>query len=184
MTRGPERIFDEYLVLTSQAGSREALDQLVRRWTPRLLRHASNMLGPGDDVARDVVQETWFAVVRGMRRLSDPARFPAWIYAIATRKCADAIRRRQRDRRLNSEVILETLTYPANADVSSDDGLDLRAALAALPRDQRIIVSMFYGDELSVEEIGAALGIPSGTVKSRLFNARGALKALMERMSA
>jgi RNA polymerase sigma-70 factor (ECF subfamily) len=184
MTRGPERIFDEYLVLTSQAGSREAADHLVRRWTPRLLRHASHMLGPGDDVARDVVQETWFSVMRGLRRLSDPARFPAWIYAIATRKCADVIRRKQRNRRLDSAVAMETLANPANTGVLPDDRMDLRAALAALPRDQLIIVSMFYGDDLSVEEIGAALGIPSGTAKSRLFNARQALKALMERVSA
>jgi RNA polymerase sigma factor (sigma-70 family) len=70
------------------------------------------------------------------------------------------------------------------AQTRADDGMDLRAALAALPRDQLIMVSMFYGDDLSVEEIGAALGIPSGTVKSRLFTARQKLKALMERISA
>ena len=184
MTRGPERIFDEYLVLASQAGSRQALDQLARRWTPRSLRHANHMLGGGDDSARDVVQETWSSVVRGLRRLDDPARFPAWIYAITTRKCVDVIRSKQRDRRRDAEIATETPTAPANAGASLDAGLDLRAAIAALPPDQRIIVSMFYGDDLSVEEIGAALGIPSGTVKSRLFTARHALKALMERISA
>ena len=180
MNRGPERILDEYLVVTGQAGSREALDQLARRWTPRLLRHASHLLG-ATDAARDVVQEIWMSVVRGLRNLDDPARFPAWIYAIATRKCADAVRRMTRERRLEGRAAAEALTEPSSADPHIDVELDMRAALARLPSEQRIVVAMFYADDLSIEEISGALTIPIGTVKSRLFNARQALKQLMER---
>ena len=114
MDDNPERPLDEYLVSLSQAGCTEALDGLVRRWTPRLLRYAARVLGGSDSVeaARDVIQETWIGAIRGLRGLRDPAQFPAWIYGIATRKCADAIRANTRRRRLDA--------HAATAEVSLD----------------------------------------------------------------
>lgn len=52
MQRGPERVLDEYLVASAKAGSQEALDQLVRRWTPRLLRYAARVMSDTDFGAR------------------------------------------------------------------------------------------------------------------------------------
>lgn len=176
MQRGPERVLDEYLVLTAQAGSRVALDELARRWTPRLLRHAQHLLGSTDQ-AGDAVQETWLAVVRGLRRLEDPARFPGWIYAIATRKCADAIRKNVRLRSFREGAKDDPTN--AGAPHNADDSLDMRGALARLPSDQGVVAAMFYGADLSVEEIAGALAIPAGTVKSRLHHAREALKTML-----
>jgi RNA polymerase sigma factor (sigma-70 family) len=71
------------------------VDGLARRWTPRLLRYATRVLrGSSEAVeaARDVVQDTWIGAIRGLGGLRDPAQFRAWIYGIATRKCADVIR--------------------------------------------------------------------------------------------
>jgi RNA polymerase sigma-70 factor (ECF subfamily) len=176
MQRGPDRVLDEYLVLSAQAGSAVALDALARRWTPRLLRHAQHLLGSGEQ-ARDAVQETWLAIVRGMRSLDDPVRFPGWAYAIATRKCADAIRGSARLRafRARMQSDPEQQQTGERAETSSD----IRAALRRLPRDQALVVSMFYGADLSVEEIAAALAIPAGTVRSRLHTAREALKTMI-----
>ncbi|MBC7767438.1 MAG: sigma-70 family RNA polymerase sigma factor [Phycisphaerales bacterium] len=178
MQRSPERVLDEYLVLTAQAGSRVALDELARRWTPKLLRHAQHLLGSADQ-AGDAVQETWLAVARGIRRLEDPARFPGWVFAIATRKCADTIRGSARLRSFREEAKND----PTNEETprGADDVLDMRRALARLSRDQAVVMAMFYGADLSVEEIAAALAIPAGTVKSRLHNARETLKANWER---
>lgn len=176
MQRGPERVLDEYLVLTAQAGSRIALDELVRRWTPRLLRHAQHLLGSADQ-ASDAVQETWLAVLRGLRRLEDPARFPGWVYAIATRRCADSIRGSVRLRSFRDE----TQSDPTNEEElrSTDEILDMRGALSRLPSDQAVVMAMFYGADLSVEEIAGALSIPAGTVKSRLHHARETLKTML-----
>ena len=83
MDETPERPLDEYLVLLSQAGSTDAMDGLARRWTPRLLRYASRVLGGSTEAAeaaKDVVQETWIGAIRGLGGLRDPAQFPAWIY--------------------------------------------------------------------------------------------------------
>jgi RNA polymerase sigma-70 factor, ECF subfamily len=172
-----ERVLDEYLVSLSQAGSSEALDGLARRWTPRLLRYAARVLGGSDaaEAARDVVQETWMGAIRGLRGLRDPAQFPAWIYGIATRKCADAIRANTRRRRLDGEAAAGESSRTAE-NLTSEQHLDLAAAIRGLPPIHRAVVHLFYGEEFSVEEIASVLGIPAGTVKSRLHHARDALK--------
>ena len=173
------RALDEYLVSLSQAGSVEALDGLARRWTPRLLRYAARVLsGSGDstDAARDVVQETWVGVIRGLRGLRDPAQFPAWIYGIATRRCADAIRAQMRRRRLDVDAAAGDVGEPVASVTSSEQQIDLANAIKGLPPIHRAAIHLFYREDLSVEEIASVLGIPLGTVKSRLHHARVVLR--------
>ncbi|MFC3077210.1 RNA polymerase sigma factor [Phenylobacterium terrae] len=178
MGREPDRIFDEYLVVLARTGSRPALTRLVMRWSPRLQGYAARVLGDAE-AARDVVQETWAAVVAGLGRLEDPARFRAWLFGIATRRCADAQRSAVRVRRLRAVVASEALlAVPAVA--APGERLDLAAAIARLPDDQRAAVALFYGAGLGVGEIAGALGVAPGTVKSRLFAARRALAEFME----
>jgi RNA polymerase sigma-70 factor (ECF subfamily) len=173
----PERALDEYLVSLSQAGSIEALDSLARRWTPRLLRYAARVLGGSGEaaeMARDVVQETWVGAIRGLRRLRDPAQFPAWIYGIATRKCADAIRANTRRRRLDARAAAGDAGHEAS--LALEHRIDLATATRGLPPLHRAVVHLFYREDLSVEEIASILRIPAGTVKSRLHHAREALR--------
>jgi RNA polymerase sigma-70 factor, ECF subfamily len=181
MPRGPERVLDEYLVVSSQTGSRAALDLLVKRWTPRLLRFSARSLG-AIEPARDVVQDVWASAVRNIGGLTDPARFPAWIYSIAVRKCADAIRRHVRQRRSEQTLASEHALNGHVVDPAclAGDRLDLSGALRRLSPEQRLVVGLFYSDELAVEEIAMALGIPAGTVKSRLHHARQNLKQHLE----
>jgi RNA polymerase sigma-70 factor (ECF subfamily) len=170
--RGLEQALDDYLVLLAQSGSREAFARLVARWTPRLLAFAARTLGT-TEAARDVLQDTWESAVRGLKRLDDPARFGPWLYAIASRKCTDALRTKYRNARNDAAVEAPIETIATNA----DEALDLAAALKLLPLDQRVAVSLFFGEGMSVAEIAAATGVPPGTVKSRLFAARKALRA-------
>jgi RNA polymerase sigma-70 factor, ECF subfamily len=177
----PERAFDEYLVSLSQAGSTEALDGLARRWTPRLLRYATRLLGgsgTATDAARDVVQETWVGAIRGLVRLRDPAQFPAWIYGIATRKCADAIRtnvrRRTRETDAASGESVEDAALPL------EQHIDLAEAIRRLPPWHRAAVHLYYREDLTVDEIATVMRVPAGTVKSRLHHARQALKRQLD----
>jgi RNA polymerase sigma-70 factor (ECF subfamily) len=175
--KSPDRVLDEYLVTMSQAGSIEALDGLARRWTPRLLRYAARVLGGSGDAAetaRDVVQETWIGAIRGIRGLRDPAQFPAWIYGIATRKCADVIRGNQRRRAFDDRAGAGR-SVEASV-VAPEQQIDLATAIRALPPMHRAVVHLFYVEDLGVEEIASVLGIPAGTVKSRLHHAREALR--------
>jgi RNA polymerase sigma-70 factor (ECF subfamily) len=177
MNRDLDRILDEYLVSLSQAGSREAFEQLMRRWTPRLLRYAARHLGHVE-AARDVVQDTWVAAIGALRRLDDTALFQTWIYRIAIHKCADAIRLLERQRRLKistaTDVAIAART--PSAGTPSTAGLDVAAGLRRLPEEQRTAIHLFYGEDLSIGEIAAILEIPVGTARSRLHHARESLR--------
>ena len=173
----PDRFLDEYLVVLSQAGSADALEGLARRWSPRLLRYVARVLGgsrESADLAKDVVQETWVGAIRGLAGLREPAHFRAWIYGIATRKCVDAIRANTRRRRFNAAAADD-----ARGQVSSPpsaEQIDLATAIRELPPLHRAVVHLYYREDLTMEEIASVLGIPVGTVKSRLHHAREVLK--------
>jgi RNA polymerase sigma factor (sigma-70 family) len=174
LRRGLEQALDDYLVLLAQGGSRDAFARLAARWTPKLLAFAARVLGT-TEVAKDVVQDTWESAVRGLARLDDPARFRAWIYAIAARKCADALRGKYRNARI-AESAQAMSAEAVNAEGENNDRLDVAAAMKRLPPEQRVAVSLFFGEDMNVAEIAAITGAPEGTVKSRLFAARKALR--------
>jgi RNA polymerase sigma-70 factor (ECF subfamily) len=176
MSAESERVFDGYLVVLAQGGSRDAMDRLVRRWTARLLRYVSRTTGDSQ-AARDIVQESWIAAIRALPRLTDSSQFPAWIYAIAHRRAVDSIRKTQRARKLieRSRREFDAADAPRESE-AVDQQADLSAAIVRLSEEQRTVVHLFYGEDLSVHEIATVLVLPVGTVKSRLFNARTTLK--------
>ena len=181
MSRTRARIFDEYLAAAARAGDRAAFGELAARWQPKLLAHAWRLTGEGE-AARDVVQEAWTDIVKGLHRLDDARAFPAWAYRIVTRRAADAIRRRQRMRRLDAEYAAEPLLAEQGATEieANADAAPLRRAIASLPREQRAAVALFYTEDFSVAEIAAALSVPAGTVKTRLMHARRKLREALE----
>jgi RNA polymerase sigma-70 factor (ECF subfamily) len=172
--RGLDHALDEYLVLLAQRGSPEAFARLAERWTPKLLAFAARVLG-STEAAKDVVQDTWESALRGLARLDDPARFRAWVYAITARKCKDALRRKYRDARI-SQTAEAMAIESENSEGASNDRLDVAAALKRLPAEQRIAASLFFGEDMSIADIATITGVPEGTVKSRLFAARKALR--------
>jgi len=143
-----------------------------------LLRFATRTVGRSE-LARDIVQETWLGVIRGLKALVDPSSFPAWIYGIAHRKCIDAIRVKQRWRKLTDQVQREVGVAVDSATSVTGETLDLATAIGRLNDEQRSVVALFYGEDLSVVEIAEILSVPAGTVKSRLFHARETLKKLL-----
>jgi RNA polymerase sigma-70 factor, ECF subfamily len=172
-----DRALDGYLVVLAQGGSREAFERLARRWTPKLVRYTSRTIG-SPELARDIVQETWLGAIRGLKQLTDPAQFPVWIFSIARRKCIDAIRVNQRHRRLIVSAQAESRDVGTidQGQRAAGDAVTLSTAISRLSEEQRDVVLLFYGEDLSVGEIGAVLAIPTGTVKSRLHQARHSIK--------
>jgi len=106
MRRDAARILDEYLVASARAGDRAAFSQLAERWQPKLLAHAYRIMGDRE-AARDIVQDGWGDIVKGVHRLNDVATFPAWAYRIISRRAADAIRRLQRQRKISNSYAHE-----------------------------------------------------------------------------
>jgi RNA polymerase sigma-70 factor (ECF subfamily) len=172
--RTPSDILDEYLVLRGQAGEPEAFRLLVERWQPRLLGHAFRYTRSGD-AARDVTQESWMAIVKGLSRLEDATRFRAWAYRIVANKARDWVRSEQARRRAADGASMpESVDARAAAD---DDVATIRRAIARLEPEQQLILSWFYLEDMPLRDIAQALSIPVGTVKSRMFHARAALRA-------
>ncbi len=184
MRRTQEDIEDELLVLKCQDGDGEALEVLVARWQPRLVRLAWRLTAERE-AARDVVQDAWLAIVRKLKRLDDPARFRPWAYRIVTNKCADWTRRRVAQRKaakdLQSAAAEPKHGDPSTVTDSADEAARLRHAVTQLPDEQRAILSLHYLDEMSVAQIAEVLGVPVGTVKSRMFHARNRLRQTLER---
>jgi len=176
-----DRALDSTLILSARLGDRAALERLVRRWQPRLTAHARRLLGEAEP-ARDAVQSAWVEIVRGLDRLRDPAAFPAWAYRIVTRRCAATIGGRRRDRVLAAGMAQEAGVLPEMppGPDAKDDHARLRAAVRALPPDQRAAIALFHFEGLSVAETAVALDVPAGTVKTRLMHARRKLRAALE----
>jgi RNA polymerase sigma-70 factor (ECF subfamily) len=124
-----------------------------------------------EEDAADAVQEAWIHIVRSVGRLKDPARFGAWSYAIVTRRCQDRMRVSAREPVGSSEI---DAADPKAADHDAVE--DMRRGMAQLPPDQRAAIALYYREAFSINEIAEALLIPAGTVKSRLFHARRALR--------
>ena len=171
MSRDRERVYDEYLVASARAGDRAALGEVVGRWQRRFLGHAWRLTGDAE-LSRDVVQEAWMEIVRGLARLDDAAAFPAWAFRVVTRRAAKAIGRAQRQRRTLEALAGEPRPEPARTAEHQIDGATVRVALGALPAAQRVALGLFYLEEMSVAEIALALEVPEGTVKTRLMHAR------------
>lgn len=177
MSRSTESVYDELLVLRAQAADADAFAELFSRWNPRLTAYAFRLTGRRD-AAQDAVQETWLAILRGLDRLEDPARFPAFAHRIATRRCADWTRRVVRDRRALASAC-EANARETGAELASDTHR-LRDALARIPVAFRVAVTLHYLHDLSVAEIAGLLGVPAGTVKSRLHDAREKLRSALD----
>lgn len=183
MTRSRQDILDELLVLKCQGQDTSALRQLVERYHQRIWRHALHLTGMREG-AEEVSQETWLAIVGGLAGLRDPAAFRPWAYRLVARRSADWIRRRRRDRAHLSHAtdINESPSSTESASQSDEDDVSrLRRSIRALPAHLRSVLWMHYRDELSVREIAYALGVPPGTVKSRLHQARRVLRDALER---
>ncbi|MCH9649482.1 MAG: RNA polymerase sigma factor [Deltaproteobacteria bacterium] len=181
MNRSPEQIYDELLVLRCQDGERDAWSELAERWQERLHRHAWR-LAATHEVASDAVQEAWLAIVRNIRKLDDPALFPAWAYRIVTHKCTDQVRRAVRRSKFDAELSQQPPATPADNDAfaEDDDITTIRRAMLQLPSDRRALLGLHYLEGVSIHEIASILSIPEGTVKSRLFTARKALKKALD----
>jgi RNA polymerase sigma-70 factor (ECF subfamily) len=162
------------LVERAARGDADAFDALAAATAGRL-DAAARLILRDPDVARDAVQETYAQAWRSLRGLRDPDRFEAWIHRLLARACYDELRRR---RRRPIEVELTDLHPLPGADLQSRTAErdELDRALRRLDPDLRTVIVLFYYLDLSVPEIAAALGIPPGTTKSRLFRAREALR--------
>jgi RNA polymerase sigma factor (sigma-70 family) len=171
-----ERVYDELLVTLARSGDQKAANRLAARWYPRLMRTASRVVRDRGE-AEEAVQEAWAGICRGWPRLSDPAMFPGWAFGILRRKCVDRIRKVQTYR--NRSAPLEAAPEPSQP-ARGELQVEIDQALAGLSDDHRLAAILYFGEGLSLNEIAAVTGVPVGTAKSRIFNARQHLKSRLK----
>lgn len=135
------------------------------------------------EAADDVVQDAWLEIIRSIGRLREPASFRGWAFRIVTNKAADWVRRRRRQRSLVKEMAVDNRTidhrHAIDESVCTTQSF-VRQGIRTLPVESRQILSMKYIDQMSTQEISRVLGIPVGTVKSRLYYARERLRHVLE----
>ena len=173
--RPVEQLIDEILVLDCQSGRVKALEILVSRWQKRLWQYAYNLTGD-TDAAWDITQDSWLGIIKGLRKLNDPANFKAWAYRITTNKSIDWIKKNKAVK----QTSIEEIQVPQQQEKKD---IGIKELLKKLDIRKRAVLSLYYFEQLSVPEISVALKIPAGTVKSRLANARKELKELWQKYS-
>lgn len=178
------QVLTELLVLRAQGGQDDAVGLLVHAWHDRLLRHAQRMAGH-DEAGRDVMQEAWLDIVRGLIQLDDPSRFGPWAYRIVTRRCARWIGGEQRRRQVeqDSQTHRGGESDASASGEAGDDADAVRVALRRMPAEQRAILELRYVENYGIAEIAEALGVAVGTVKSRLFHARQHLREIFTKVT-
>jgi RNA polymerase sigma-70 factor (ECF subfamily) len=135
------------------------------------------------ELARDALQEAMVRAWRDLPGLRDPDRFDAWLHRLTVNACLDAARHRRR--RVIEVELTSTVDIPVpDGSVSRADHDELDAALRDLEPDLRAIVVLHYYLELTLPETAHALGVPVGTVKSRLHRALAALRLSVSPVSA
>jgi RNA polymerase sigma-70 factor (ECF subfamily) len=164
---------DEVLVKQARAGSEAAAKALFERHWPAVWKLAYGMTGSRDR-ADDLAQEAFVRAFRSLGRIDGRAPFAAWVRRVVVNAAIDELRKRKR------EVLREEPDTLAPAVLPADQDDAVTAAVLALPPPRRIIVVLHYWFDYTAEEIARLLGIPAGTVGSRLARALTELRSLLE----
>lgn len=175
------------LVVKCQAGDARFYEPLVRAYEPAGMRIALGMMGNVED-ARDALQESFVKAWSALSRFDRKRPFGPWFYQILRNHCRDLLR--SRTSRFKVEVVDEAIeTHPTDAEAGPERGRERTAAAEVLWRglervgpDHREVLVLKELEGLRYPEIAAILQIPEGTVASRLFHARRALKDALEEL--
>ena len=171
-----ERSLTEWLVIESQREENDALNTLIKNWDQRYFLYALDRL-QSPEAAKDVTQENLLSISRSIRKLSDPASYPKWSFRIVERRCVDWLRKTLRAREF-IEAQRELPEVPVLDGV--EDKLTVEQLLSKMDSNLATILRLYYLEALTILEIAEVSGVPSGTVKSRLFYARKMMKKLLE----
>ena len=154
------------LVAAAQRGSTEAFAELFRRHWPRAHR-AAWLVVHDAAAAEDVAQEAFLAAIRALHRFDRRRPFAPWLHRIVVNRAIDYARMREARREVGAEAAGELAAALAE-DVAAAPSAEVLAALARVDPEQRAVIVLRHLLEFTPGEIAAALGLPRGTVNSRL----------------
>src|SRR4051812_38512354 len=177
--RGSRRLrLQRDLVEQAMAGDRDAFTELARGSISKLYAIARLILRDTER-AEDAVQETLVAAWRQLSSLRDPDRFDAWVRRLLVRACYREVARSNQQVRIAAELS-PIATAIADPGVALADRDQLERGFCRLTPEQRALVVLHYYLGLPMQETAEILGLPVGTVKSRLFRTTQQLRASLD----
>jgi RNA polymerase sigma-70 factor, ECF subfamily len=175
---------DNRLILDALAGNAEAFGRLVLRYQDRLFHAMTCIMGSAED-ARDVVQDAFVQAFIKLESFAQRSAFYTWLYRIALNVAASRRRRDRRHRSLDGEDSSDR--GPPDPGAAPDDRIQqqeqaarVQAALRSLPEEYRVVLVLREIDGCDYDAIGDILGLPAGTVRSRLHRARNRMRELLK----
>lgn len=180
---------DEDLMQEVKRGDQDAFAELMGRYELRLFNYLRRTTGNAAD-AEDVYQEAFLRVYRHAKRFREDANFRPWLYRIATNLCMDLIRKRKRRNETSLEAdgirpdsslsVRDLAPSPAQSSEREERRAALASAVDLLPAKQRVVFLLARYEGLGYSEIAQSVGVPIGTVKSRM---NAAVKRLKDQLS-
>jgi RNA polymerase sigma-70 factor, ECF subfamily len=162
------------LVADSRRGDRSAYDRLVAAYQDRIYQAAYRITGHRED-AWDAAQEAFLRAFKALRTFRGEASFSTWMTRIAVNAALDVVRRRPAHPPVPADAAAEG-GDPTDVVLRRDQQRRVQQAIAQLPLEHRTVVVLRDVQGLRYEEIARALGVPVGTVRSRLSRARESLR--------
>ena len=177
---------EERLIERMKHGEDEAFTRIYEKYRELVYRTACLIMGDAAG-GEDVAQDTWVQVYLHIGQLHDSSSFRPWMMQILHRAALKVIQKRKWE--VPDELILEkadsggsNLDGPEYSFLDKERETEILKAIAALKYKQKVVIVLYYYDELSIKEIAAVTGSTEGTVKTRLFAARRKLSKTLENM--
>jgi RNA polymerase sigma-70 factor (ECF subfamily) len=168
-------------VSQARAGEPAAWDVLFHRYQLPLYVYVFELVND-EQTSLDVVQETFVAAVRHIGSLRDDAKFGSWLFGIAHQKCVQRWRKQNREEILREDILESPDEFESSPDellIQQEQEAGFMRLLSQLPLPQRAVLLLHFVENFSLEEIARVTNTPLGTVKSRLYHAKRALRKLV-----
>ena len=178
--KNKQAIYYELLVLRCRRGHKDALEELVRSWEKQLFFYVRRLVDDEQD-AWQILQQTWLKVLRGIKNLREPCKLPAWLYGIARNTALSHLRTKYSQEAFFESNADTSKIEDYNSAIHFDNAEQVYYGLGRVSLPHREVLTLFFLQDLSIDEIADVLGIPVGTVKSRLHYAKQTLKTVLEK---
>ena len=171
-------LIEQILLLRCQMGDKDAFAELIERYE-RPLRYFINRLLDNSELTEDIFQDTWLTVIRRIHGLREIDAFPAWLYRIARNKVYQQLRKKRNVSRLDENIAV--VDDAEDDDFSVEDAAKVHKCLKELPPEYREVLMLRFLEQMSYQQISQVLNCKLGTVRSRLYYAKIALKRELEK---
>lgn len=175
---------DQILITAIEKGDTKAYAQLVDRYKDLVYTLAIRMLKHKEE-AEEVAQDTFIKVFKSLDKFKGDSKFSTWIYKVTYNTCLDRIKKNKKH--FNDVAIdeytfnkLDTIDNALDNIIKEEKSTLIKQCINKLPEDSSALLTLFYFEELSLDEISKIINIEANTVKVKLFRARKKLAVILE----